>query len=454
MKWMTFFLLPTLLFAKSYESTTLPNGLEVVIVDAPKVPLATLVLTFKAGSMTETPTINGLTHVWEHMFFRGNKKIPDEAAFQRRTRQLGINTNAFTSTDQVSYHLTLPSVFLEEGIEFMADAIKTPLLTQHDLNAERVVVLDEFDRNASSPEFDRNRLLRHIRYGSLAYRRDPLGDRKVIETVNRETLLKIREQVFVPQNGVIMISGDVRHDMTLKLVDKYLGDWQGKKGWKPVSSQEMPAFPGNTDLVTTHRDAQNFQLSFHFQGPSLKNDEAATHAADVLSFALSHRNSPFYKTIIDSGLSLGAALQYRQEPEVSELYLGGSSAIDKAKDFETALIEEIPKMAKPGYFSSNILEDVRHSLEANYLRNQDEPSDYVMNLSFWWGATGLDYFEQYLPKLKRIREEHLIAFVRKYLLDKPYIRSTFLNPEDAKKLNYSVNAPDFLKKFSLKPTQN
>ena len=139
---------------KPYELLTASNGLPILSVSMPKVPLVTIVLAAKAGAMTESPGTNGLTHVWEHMFFKGNQRIPNQEAFNKRVRQLGITFNGDTSAEMVRYYFTLPSKNLDAGLQFMADAISTPLLDTKELERERVVVLDEYDRNASQPGFD------------------------------------------------------------------------------------------------------------------------------------------------------------------------------------------------------------------------------------------------------------------------------------------------------------
>jgi zinc protease len=165
-----------------YRSEKLKNGMELVFVEDHKVPLVTIVLSVKAGSMTETPDINGLTHLWEHMFFKGNKTLPNQEAFNRRIRQLGIVYNGDTAAEKVRYFFTLPAAYLDEGLQFMADAIMTPLLDQSELEKERKVVLDEYDRNASQPGFELYKVRRELIYQKLGFLRDPLGVRKIIET--------------------------------------------------------------------------------------------------------------------------------------------------------------------------------------------------------------------------------------------------------------------------------
>ncbi len=89
--------------------------------------------------------------MWEHMFFKGNAKLKDEEAFKKRVRELGLVYNGTTSSETVKYYITLPSGRLEEGLEFIADAIQTPRLEKEEIAKEIKVVLDEYDRNARSP---------------------------------------------------------------------------------------------------------------------------------------------------------------------------------------------------------------------------------------------------------------------------------------------------------------
>ena len=124
-------------FSKNYKKTTLANKMEVLGFESHKVPLVTIALTVKAGAMTESPETDGLTHLWEHMFFKGNIKIPTQDQYLKRIRQLGISFNGSTSAEYVNYYFTLPSVYLEEGLEFMANAIQNPLIDETELKKRK-----------------------------------------------------------------------------------------------------------------------------------------------------------------------------------------------------------------------------------------------------------------------------------------------------------------------------
>lgn len=440
----------TLAEDKVYKEQTLSNGMTLVSIQQRKVPLVTVVLTFKAGAMTETKDVNGFTHVWEHMFFTGNKKMANESGFMKRQRQLGMVSNAATSAEYVHYYFTLPSGFLNEGLELMADCIKTPLLAKESLLKERVVVLDEYDRSASQPGFNLYRVKRAAMYGTEQHRRDPLGVRELIANVTREQLLKIKDQVFVPTNAALLVGGDFDEAKLKSLVEKHFHDWKDPKDWKAPVIPEFPAFPNTTELVEIHPDAQNVDISYSFAGPRVRKDDADTIAADVLLEALRHRSGRFYKKFVDSGLSLGAGLSYYTQAQAGEVVVYGSSVAKNAKKLEEQLLAEIQEWTKEDYFTNGQLEDVSRGMFINNKRELNKPSEFVKTLTFSWTVTGLKYFDTYLQALSKITRKDLANFVSKYLVKKPYVKTVITSPDEAKIAGYKDNLDPYLKAFNLK----
>ena len=167
-----FLLVPLLLSAtgrdapeKSYVSFTLDNGLEVVVVENHLAPIATVELAVRNGSFTEGPEFAGLSHLYEHMFFKGNRDFPRSQKFLSYLSDIGAIWNATTREEVVYYYFTLPSMNLELGMELMANTIQTPLFDKEELEKERLVVLGEFDRHEASPLFAYSRVLDSITWG-------------------------------------------------------------------------------------------------------------------------------------------------------------------------------------------------------------------------------------------------------------------------------------------------
>jgi zinc protease len=436
--------------AFGFEQHTLKNGLELVSFHSDKVPLVTIVLTFKAGGMTETEELDGLTHLWEHMFFKGNKRLPNQEAFIRRIRQLGIVFNGDTSAEKVRYYFTLPSNFLEEGIQFMADAIRTPLLDKKELEKEIKVVLDEYDRSASGSGFRLHKLTQRLIYGTESHRRDPLGlKRTTLANTTQKQLLRIRDEVFVPQNGALVVGGDFKQAELVKLVEKYFGDWRSPKDWKAPVHPAFQAFPNTQTVVATHPDAQNARLTLTYLGPTVEKDPKDTFIADVLISLLQSRNGKFYKKFIDSGRAYQSGLSYYTQSKAGELDIYVSCDPDKVQALRSDILKEVKLWMGKGYFSQAELDDVRTSLGVQYLRETNSPSSYTKTLAFWWPVTGLEYYRGYLDGMRAVSIDDIRGFVKKYLEDKNHIDQILVAPDAIKALGLSENLEALIQQQKL-----
>src|SRR5215470_18030086 len=156
------------------------NGLTVLVVESHAVPLVTLEIAAKNGSMTEPPDYNGLSHLYEHMFFKANAAIPSQEAYLARARELGMVWNGTTNTERVNYYFTTTSDHFADSMTFMHDAITTPLFDPKELDRERVVVTGELDRNESDPSYYFWHETEKRLFSKYPSRKDPLGSRKTV----------------------------------------------------------------------------------------------------------------------------------------------------------------------------------------------------------------------------------------------------------------------------------
>lgn len=420
------------------------NGLDIVAMPSAKVPLVTIVLVSKAGARTETKELNGLTHLWEHMFFKGNARIPNQEAFNARIRELGIVYNGDTSSEIVRYYFTLPSNNLEQGLQFMADAIGTPLLEQKEMERERKVVLDEYDRNASQPGFELNNIERMLIYGNQEYLRNALGRRRIIETATRDQLLQIKKDVFVPANCALIVSGDFDPKTLPQLIDKHFATWTTPKDWHPVDRGPFPEFPKSQEVIMTHSMAQNALLQMTYKGPRASIEKDDTYAADILISLLNHHSGKFFKKFIDSGMTLNTQLSYQTQGIAGELSIYSMVQPNGLNAAKKALEAEPSEWLKADYFTKGQLEDVRRQLIVAHKFELNKPSDYAKTLAFWWGTTGMDYLTSYIPAMEKVSIPDIQKFVRKYFVGTPHITSVLVNDKQAKAAGISDTSKPFV----------
>lgn len=432
--------------APLYSVVRQPGGMDLVMIPSDKVPLVTIVLVAKAGAMTETPDINGLTHLWEHMFFKGNKRLPDQEAFMNRVRELGIVFNGDTSAEVVRYYFTMPSAFLDEGLQFMADAIATPLIEQKELEKERKVVLDEYDRNASSPSFDLYNLREKLSFGKDAYRRDALGVREVIEKATREQLLRIKNEVFVPANCALLVGGDFDPAKLSSMVSRHFNGWLTPKGWSPVKRPDLKSVTNPASFVMTRKDVENADVNLTFPGPKAIKDRKYTYPADLLSRMLAHRNGRFYKKFVDSGLTFSTGAGYYTQADAGEFSVYASVEPAQAVKVRDLILAEIPKWKRPGYFTREQLEDAKRGFTIERKFELNKISDFTKSMAFWWAVTGLDYYSTYLSGLNATKMSDIQGFVSRWLIKQPHISSIFMSPESAKSIGLKDTTEGLLSK--------
>jgi len=436
--WMCLFIFPfTAGFSQKYNifHKTLENGLEVIVVENASVPLATIEIDVRNGSYTEPPEFDGLSHLYEHMFFKANKEIPTQERFLERTRELGMVWNGTTSEERVNYYFTISKDSLIQGMEFMKAAIISPLFLPEELVRERPVVTGEYDRNEANPFFHLiNAVDKKVWYKYYS-RKNVIGNRDVILTATQKKMHTIQHRFYIPNNSSLLVSGDVNHDEIFELAEKYYGDWErGDNPFEKFPIPEHPPIP-KTETVVVEKPVNAVTLMIRMHGPSVSKDPKATYAADVFSFILSQNNSNYQKNLVDSGLLTNASLGYYSLDHTGPITIFGQTTAEKFARAQAALLEETQKFTEPGYFTDDQIEYAKTQLETGEMYGQERPSNFIHTLGFWWSvAGGLDYYLNYVDNLKKVNRKDIENYIKTYIQNKPYIEGILVSPKDRVKL--------------------
>lgn len=422
--------------------TELANGLDVIAIENSSVPLVTIEIDVRNGAFTEPPEFDGLSHLYEHMFFKANESIPNQEAFLERTRELGMRWNGSTSEERVNYFFTIPKDSLLQGMVFMKAAIETPLFLPEELERERPVVTGEYDRNESSPFYLLYRAVNKKLWYKYYSRKNVLGDREVILTATQQKMRTIQQRFYIPNNSLLLVSGEVSHQEIFELAKKYFGDW--KKGPDPFELYPIPEHPPlqKSETVIVERPVNAVTLQISMQGPSLTKDTKATFAADVLSFILQQNNSEFQKRLVDSGLFTNVNLGYYTQDHTGPITIFAQTTADKFEEAQKALFEELDKLSDPDYFIDEQMEYAKTQLEISEMYGQEQASTFIHTLGFWWSvAGGIDYYLNYVDNLKKVNRTDIESYVKTYIHNKPFIKGILVSPEDKAKIGLTSDIP-------------
>jgi zinc protease len=204
-------------------STTLKNGLKVVVCEKPGNDFVETEVWYRTGSKDEKPGIRGMAHMFEHMMFRGTKKFPGDAVFDN-VKAVGGTCNAYTSFDRTVYHEYVPVTALELMMDLESDRMQNLVVTQEILNTEREVVGQEL-RNGLSNWYQK---MSSDRYPLLypaghPYEVDVIGNLEEITKFNSEQCMEFYNNYYSPNNAFLVIVGNVKHEDVFKLAEKYYG---------------------------------------------------------------------------------------------------------------------------------------------------------------------------------------------------------------------------------------
>ncbi|MEJ7760192.1 MAG: pitrilysin family protein [Gemmatimonadaceae bacterium] len=437
-------LIPTVLTAQRAElekiikRKVLANGLEIIVVENHGVPLATIEVNVKNGAFTQTPEYAGLAHMYEHMFFRANATYPQPEAFVGRAGDLGAVFNGTTGEERVNYYLTVSADSLKSGIRFLSSALRAPLFRQDELERERQVVIGEYDRNESSPFFQLTREMDKVLYPGNFSRKNVIGDRQVILTTTPEKMRTIQRKYYVPNNSVLIVSGDVNPQTVFALAEQELGSWQ--RGADPFVADPVPAIPALTknEGVIVEAGVGAVTVFVQWQGPSVGADAKSTYTADVFSDVLNDPGSNFQQRLVDSGLWQGLGVNYYTLNHVGPITISGQTSAENLRKAISALKAEIAKFDDPGYFDAGELEAVKAHRAVTSAFDRERASGFAHTLGFWWSVASLEYYMGYVDNMATQTIADLRAYATRYIVAKPHITGVLISPQAKQQLNLTT----------------
>ncbi len=425
-----------------FVEKTLANGLDVIVVENHMVPLVTIELVAKNGSFTEPPQYNGLSHLYEHMFFKANQKLPSQEQFMNGLEDLGGSlgvSNATTNQEHVNYFIVIPSRNMDGGMDFMSNAIRTPLFDSNELRKETHVVLGEFDRNEAQPDFKlRYAMDSAVWSPELFSRKQQLGLRPAILAATPEMMHTIEHRFYIPNNMALVIAGDVKPEEVYKEAEKYFGQGMWPKGPAPFPKYDPPPFPPIKKQLVVREGAEMpyTEVDMTWQGPSLGKDNADSYAADVFHTIIGERNSKFQKDLVDKRLAYQINSGWFSEKNVGPIMITGYVPINATKKAIKAIQDEITHWTDPDYFTDEELATAKRIMEGDRIYETASATEFATNtLPLWWASAGLDYYIHYIENAKKVTRADINRYLNRWIEGKPYVLGVTTNQAALDKLN-------------------
>ena len=204
-------------------SFSLENGMDVVVIEDHRAPVAIQMVWYRVGAADEPAGQSGIAHFLEHLMFRGTERY-GLGEFQRTVQSLGGSENGFTSRDYTGYYQRVAADRLETVMELEADRMTGLLMTPEDVDVERQVVLEERnERTDSNPHALFSEQRNAALFLNHPYGIPVIGWRHEIAELDREELFEFYRRHYVPNNATLVIAGDVDPDEVRVLAERHYG---------------------------------------------------------------------------------------------------------------------------------------------------------------------------------------------------------------------------------------
>ena len=296
----------------------LPNGLTLLVQRDDSAPVVAVVTHVKAGFFDEPDRWTGVSHVLEHMFFKGTAHR-GVGAIARETKSAGGYLNASTTYDHTSYFAVLPAASLPAALNIQADALRNSVVDAGELARELQVIIQEAKRKLDTPSSLAYETLHEVMFDRHRMRRWRIGHEAQLAGFTRDDVFGYYRSRYVPSRTIVSIVGAVDPDEALALARATYGDWPAGDGAVDPSPEE----PERREVRarTLRGDITRAELALGWRTvPPLHPDSTALDvAAAVLT---SGRGSWLYRSLREPGLVTWVAANNYAPTELGVFSIG------------------------------------------------------------------------------------------------------------------------------------
>jgi zinc protease len=389
----------------------LKNGLTVIVREQQAVPLASVTMYVKAGYFDEDDRISGISHVIEHMFFKGTSKRP-VGEIARQTQGLGGYLNASTYYDRTVYHTEVPAENIKQALEIQSDALWNSVYDANELKKEIEVVLQENNRKLDNPSAVVSEKLYETAFQQHRMKRWRIGSPAGLRALTRDDIVAYVKKYYRPSNIVLSIVGKVDVEETIADVAKLYGSVPGDE--TPLERDPSPAEPEQKEVrYGWQRGAveQNY-VGLGFHGPGVLSDDA--RALEVLAAILGEGRASVLNRYVrdEKGLISRGSSTLLAFPDLGFFELDLET--DKALEAQTDVLAEIENIKKNGVTKEQLARAKALIAQDHY--HQLETVDGIAYDLAYYEALG-DWKKSlaYTPAIQKVSTDDVMRVAKKYL---------------------------------------
>jgi len=409
-----FLLLPGAVCALEVKEYKLKNDLKILIIEEHKAPVVTFQVWYRVGSREEPSGKSGLSHLVEHMMFKGTPNY-GPSALSKIVQKNGGTDNAYTTKDYTVYFELFSSDRIALSLELEADRMQNLTMEPKEVSSERDVVMEE--RRLRYEDDPQHALFEEVVAAAFKvhpYQKPVIGWMSDLKSIGRDDLYPYYKTYYSPRNAVIVMVGDVNSDEMIERVKSSFGDMPSGSLVKPMNFTE-PDQKGERRVIL-RREAELPYIIMAYHSPSFPHEDS--YALDVLNWILSGgKSSRLYRSLVyETRIALNVSADYsgfNRDPYLFFLYATASPGRD-IKEIEESLSSEIEKLKREPP-SVREVQKAKNQIEASFIMEQDSIYMQAMKYGMFEMLGDWRLVSKYLEGIRKVTPEDLVKVSRKYL---------------------------------------
>lgn len=395
----------------------LDNGLKIIIKTDHRAPVFISQLWYKVGASYESQPITGISHMLEHMMFKGSRNYKS-GEVSRIIARNGGDENAFTSKDYTAYYQKMHQSKLELAIKMEADRMRHLSFLDAELIKERQVVIEErrlrVEDNPNAKVYENLQLISFDSKG--AYHAPIIGFQSDIENYHLSDLRHWYETYYVPNNATLVVVGDVNPKCVIKYATRYFGEYKANPNIDDNKKRPSIALNKQSRTLKLKAELPFYVISFHVPSLVTTDSEDKAYQLEMLAYILDNGLS---KTLIRnqqivSDISAGYRLYDKFDTlfTISFVPAQGISNQSILKTIKT----QVKKLIEKPHLIEAELRRTKVQLEADFIFEQDQ----VSTQSYYLGmlsSVGLeiDKLSNYVDKMNQVSTQDIANVAKQYL---------------------------------------
>jgi len=393
--------------------TTLDNGLTLIVREDHSAPVVSAQAWCMAGSIHEGKWLGaGMSHVLEHMLFKGTTTRPG-SRIDQEVQEAGGYMNAYTSFDRTVFHIDVPSTGTKVALDILCDIMQNATLPQDELAKEKQVILREMDMNVDDPGRRASRRLFETAYTKSPYRFTVIGYPDIFNELHPNDIASYYREKYAPNNLFFVVAGDVKPDDVVGQIRAAFAKAKAR-ALPPIVLPEEPKQTAPREVIEeTPIELGHFYFAWHI--PELRH--ADVPLLDVLAVLLgSGRSSRLYQAVRERKGLVNSVDAWTYSPGNPGLF--GLSATVDADKFEAArdaMLAEVEVMKAAQVAQSELSKAVKQFISATLSARKTMQGQAQDLGGSWLAANDLNFSERYLAAVKRVTPADLQRVAREYL---------------------------------------